>query len=196
MPKPDNHIDKSILVRLKDGDEGAFEKIFWYFNPILYNFVYKILFDKSFAEDITQQVFLKIWEKRTTIDVEMSFSAYLFTIARHLVYQETERLVFEDKFISYSKNRGGDVDNSTFEKIDAVFTESFINDVIGKLPLHQQKIYDLSRRKGLSNREIAQDLNISEKAVENHIYRTLQFLKHNMKKHFILLAFLYIIQAL
>jgi RNA polymerase sigma-70 factor (ECF subfamily) len=194
MPPTEKHIDESILLRLKNGDEKAFDMIFWKFNPMIYNFVNSILFNKSLAEDITQQVFLKIWEKRATINVEKSFSSYLFTIARNFVYQETERLVYENKFISFYKANENELDNSTFEKIDAGFIESFINEVIAQLPEKQQKVFDLSRRKGYSNREIAKELNITEKAVENHVYRTLQFLKEKMKKHFIFLAFIFLSQ--
>lgn len=193
MPPIDKNVDKSILIRLRNGDGKAFEMLFWRFNPIMYNFVNSILFDKSLAEDITQQVFLKIWEKRADIDTEKSFSAYLYTIARNLVYQETERLILENKFISFHKEEN-DLDNSTFEEIDANFVESFINEVVNQLPDSQQKVFDLSRRKGLSNKEIAMQLNITDKAVENHIYRALQFLKEKMKNHFIFLAFIFLSQ--
>lgn len=194
MPPIDKYIDESILIRLKDGDEKAFDMLFWKFNPMIYNFVNSILFNKSLAEDITQQVFLKIWEKRESINLEKSFSSYIYTIARNFVYQETERLVYENKFISFYKANENELDNSTFEKIDAGFIESFINEVIAQLPEKQQKIFDLSRRKGYSNKEIAKELDISEKSVENHVYRTLQFLKEKMKKNFIFLAFLFLSQ--
>lgn len=195
MPLIDKHIDLTLLIRLRNGDEKAFEILFWRFNPIMYNFVNSILFDKSLAEDITQQVFLKIWEKRADIDTEKCFSAYLFTIARNLVYQETERLILENKFISFHKGNN-DLDNSTFEEIDANFVESFINEVVDKLPEFQQKVFDLSRHKGLSNKEIAVQLNITEKAVENYIYRALQFLREKMKNHFIFLSFIFLSQQI
>jgi RNA polymerase sigma-70 factor (family 1) len=192
----DKEIDKSVLFRLREGDGDAFEKLFWKFNPIIYNFINSILFDKSLTEDITQQVFLKIWEKRADIDPTKSFSAYLYTIARNLVYQETERLIYENKFISFYKEKHSEADNSTFEKIDADFVESFIDEIVDQLPDNQRNVFDLSRRKGLSNKEIAQQLNISEKAVENHIYRALQFIKERMKNHFVFLAFLFLSQQL
>lgn len=90
-------MDGNLLIDLKNGDEKAFETLFWEYNQHVYHFVYSLLYDKSMAADLTQNVFLKIWEKHETIDPEQNFDAYLFTIARNLVYKETEnRLLSED----------------------------------------------------------------------------------------------------
>ena len=86
-------IDSETLARLKQGDVRAFEVIFWEYNPRVYHFVYSLLFDKLLAEDLTQTVFLKIWERREWIDPSQPFEAYLFTIARHLAYKESERML-------------------------------------------------------------------------------------------------------
>ena len=77
-------VDKNLLIDLKNGDEKAFENLFWNYNERVYYFIYSLLSDKSMAEDLTQSVFLKILERREGIDPEQSFDAYLFTIARHL----------------------------------------------------------------------------------------------------------------
>ena len=80
-------VDGHLLIDLKNGDEKAFETLFWKYNEHVYHFIYSLLYEKSMAEDLTQNVFLKIWEKHETIDVEQNFDAYLFTIARNLVYK-------------------------------------------------------------------------------------------------------------
>ena len=90
-------MDGNLLIDLKNGDEKAFETLFWEYNQHVYHFVYSLLYDKSMAADLTQNVFLKIWEKHETIDPEQNFDAYLFTIACNLVYKETENRLLSEK---------------------------------------------------------------------------------------------------
>ena len=83
-------IDATVLRRLKEGDETAFESIYWKYNSHVFNFINSLLYDRVLSEDITQSVFMKIWERRESIDLDKGFDAYLFTIARNMVYKETE----------------------------------------------------------------------------------------------------------
>ena len=86
----DNMVPKNILLRLSNDDEKAFEFIYWKYNAHVYNFANSLLYSPKIVQDITQNVFLKIWEKRREINPEQNFNAYLFTIARNMVYKETE----------------------------------------------------------------------------------------------------------
>ena len=61
-------IDQNVLLRLKKGEESAFEAIYWKYSSWVYNFIYSLLYDSTLTEDLTQTVFLKIWEKRESID--------------------------------------------------------------------------------------------------------------------------------
>lgn len=74
-------VNEDLLKRLKVGDEKAFEDLYWTYSPQVYNFINSLLFDKSLAEDLTQNVFLKIWEKHEQIEPGLGITAYLFTIA-------------------------------------------------------------------------------------------------------------------
>ena len=141
-----------MLIDLKNGDEKAFETLFWEYNQHVYHFVYSLLYDKSMAADLTQNVFLKIWEKHETIDPEQNFDAYLFTIARNLVYKETENRLLSE----------------------------YINSLIEELPPSRRKIFRLSRHEHLSYREIAERLSISEKTVETQLSRALRFLRDRL----------------
>lgn len=172
-------IDKKTLIRLSHGDESAFESIFWAYNSYLYNFIYSILYDKSMVEDLTQTVFLKIWEKRETIDPEQNFDAYLFTIARHLVYKETEHRLFCEQMVE-SIAAQTDCDASTESLIEALFVKEYIDTLIEQLPPSRREIFKLSRDSHLSNKEIASKLSLSEKTVETQIYRSLCYLKQQL----------------
>jgi len=98
-----NNIDSKTLQRLKTGDVDAFESIFRIYNGKIYHFVMATLFDKSLAEDITQSVFLSLWEHRQEINPEKNFQAYLYTIAKNRVYRETEKRVLASGYEEHIK---------------------------------------------------------------------------------------------
>lgn len=187
-------VDKEVLIRLKKGDKAAFEELYWIYNRRLYNFVLSVLFDKSLAEDITQTCFLKIWENRATIDEEKGFTSYLHTIAKNLVYRETERELLKNRFLATLQEHKPD--NTTQETIDANLLQEHINKLIEKLPPARKEIFIMSRLQGLSNKEIAEKLSISEKTVETQVYRSIQYLKKHFQDYFILLGLLYLASGL
>ena len=187
-------IDATVLRRLKEGDETAFESIYWKYNSHVFNFINSLLYDRVISEDITQSVFMKIWERRESIDLDKGFDAYLFTIARNMVYKETEnRLLSESAFYALSQQQTNE-DFLMEEKIDADSLRLYIDNLIEQLPLSRKEIFKLSRREHLSNKEIATRLSISEKTVETQLYRSLRFLKEKLSNAH-LLAILLIVLA-
>lgn len=173
-------VSKDILIRLKNGDKTAFESVYWTYNSYIFNFISSLLYDKSLAEDLTQNVFLKIWEKHETIDPTQAFDAYLFTIARNLVYKDSEsRLLFETAIVVLNR-QSFESDTLMEEKIEAESLREYIDSLIEQLPPARKNIFQLSRQKHLSNKEIAEKLSLSEKTVETQLYRALQFLKQRL----------------
>lgn len=173
-------VSKDILMRLKNGDKTAFESVYWTYNSYIFNFISSLLYDKSLAEDLTQNVFLKIWEKHETIDPTQAFDAYLFTIARNLVYKDSEsRLLFETAIVVLNR-QSFESDTLMEEKIEAESLREYIDSLIEQLPPARKNIFQLSRQKHLSNKEIAEKLSLSEKTVETQLYRALQFLKQRL----------------
>lgn len=98
--------EKELLRRLKRGDREAFDAIYERWGGYVYNFTCKTLFNKSLAEDITQELFLRLWEYRTQIDEERNFQAWVFTVARNLVYREGRRMLLNSAFIDVVQQEG------------------------------------------------------------------------------------------
>ena len=171
-------IPKDVLVRLYNNDEKAFEYIYWKYNSYVYNFANSLLYSQDIAENITQNVFMKIWERRHEIDPEQNFNAYLFTIARNMVYKETERRLKSELYVHEYDNTT--LDFSTEQTLDYHFTEEYYHRLINELPPARREIFKLSRFNKLSNKEIASRLSISEKTVETQIYRATCFLKQKL----------------
>lgn len=137
-------IDFETLTRLKQGDVHAFEVIFWEYNPRVYHFVYSLLCDKLLAEDLTQTVFLKIWERREMIDPAQPFEAYLFTIARHLAYKESERMLVAS--LSDLAEAASFTDEVALEdKLEADSLREYIQQLVDRLPVARREIFRLSR---------------------------------------------------
>lgn len=173
-------IDSRILRLLRDGDEKSFEYIFHYYYNQIYTFVLRTLFDKTFAEDITQSVFISLWEKRKIIDPEAGVAPLLYTIARNHIYRQTEQLLLKHKYEQYQQENMQE--NSDIEAdVNNRFLENILSELIEKLPPNRRRIFLLSRKENLSNKEIASRLHISEKTVETQIRRSLIFLREKMK---------------
>jgi RNA polymerase sigma-70 factor (ECF subfamily) len=169
--------DRQLLQLLRLGDESAFEAVYWKYSAWVYNFFNVLLYDKSLAEDLTQNVFLKIWEKRETLNPDEHFEAYLFTIARHLAYRVTGDYPPTESLTASVHDRPENADISTEQEIETASLREYIDSLVEQLPPARREIYRLSRIHHLSNREIAERLSLSVKTVETQLYRSLQFLK-------------------
>ena len=137
-------VNEDLLKRLKAGEEKAFEDLYWTYSPQVYNFINSLLFDKSLAEDLTQNVFLKIWEKHEQIELELGITAYLFTIARHLVFKETEFRLSQHATLHVENIDLSD--NSKEEQQHEVNSLlEYIDHLIENLPPARREIFRLSR---------------------------------------------------
>jgi len=186
------NLDTTILHRLKIGEWDAFEHIFQKYKGKIFHFVGKILCDKHLAEDITQNVFLSVWEHRQNIIPEKNFQAYLYTIAKNLVYRETEKKILASNYEEHIKqNHFNEEDFSTEQTIEANLLEETILHLINKLPEARRKIFLLHFMEDLSNKEIAKQLSISEENVEMQVRRSRDYLRKHLKDSITLSAFLF-----
>ena len=187
--------DSQTLFLLKQGDTNAFEVIFQKYYTKIYHFVLNTLYDKTQAEDITQNVFLAIWEHRENISPERSFSSYLYTIAKNLVFRETEKMVLFSRYEDYVVQTGPiEADFSTLEAIDCEMLKETIFKLIDQLPEARKKIFLLHFKEELSNKEIAERLSISVENVETQVGRSLAHIRKHLKISYSLLMMLLYIQ--
>ena len=186
-------LDIKMLHRLKKGDVSAFEDIFRKYNGKIYRFVLATLYDKSLAEDITQNVFTSIWEHRRDIVPEKNFQAYLYAIAKNMVYRETEKMILASRYHDHvNKLFLDEKDFSTEEIIDANSLEEIILRLIDKLPEARRKIFLLHFTEDLSNKEISKRLSVSEENVETQVRRSLDYLRKHLKEYITSVALLYL----
>lgn len=183
-------IDSSTLNDLKEGSPAAFEKLFNLFHAKVYQFILSCVYNKSIAQDLTQSVFLTIWEHRKTIDPTKNINSYIYTISRNAVYRQTERLILHNKFQKSLMEEQNCDDNDIESNLDYQILERHIWELIEKLPSSRKEIFILSRKDGLSNRDIASRLSISEKTVETQITRSIRYIKKYVKPYISIIGLL------
>jgi len=163
--------EKDLLRRLKKDDENAFRQIFEFYIRQVYQFVYGYLKDKLEAEDVTQNIFQKIWEKRSMIDLNQSFSGFLFTIAYRSVIDHVRKEASKKQWERLRKVENDE--SSSHLTADSLLNnhqfESLYQKALNALTPKRKEIFILSRHEGLSNKEIADKMDISVKTVENHM---------------------------
>lgn len=181
--KPAEKINEATIEGVKNGDMAAFDLVYRAYSKRLYRFVYGIIKTEIDAEEIVQEVFVKIWESHEKIDNFALFDSYLFTIAYNSTISLIRKKLSEKKYIQYIKSlqippqqKSAEI-NSDFE----ILSEK-VNELIGKLPPRQKEVFMLHRENELTYRQIAEKLNISINTVENHMSKALKFLRNNLNK--------------
>lgn len=180
-----------ILKQLANDDKTALEQLFHYYYPRLYCFSKTFLKLEDGIDDILQEVFLKIYQNRKNIKNTDTFQSYIFTITRNLLLNELRSRLNEHKAKENLFRKSVAKEYLITDKIEFLELQEKVNQIIETLPDKRREIYLLSRREGLSHKEIAEQLNISEKTVEYHIGQALTVLKQKMKE-LGLMAMLYV----
>ena len=173
--------NEPALVRsLSEGNILAFNTLFREYSSRLYRFANGYLRSEAESEEIVQEVFTVLWEKRADLKDELSLKSYLFTIAFNIIKKHFRSKSYlsgylQSEFLS-------DFDVGTTEKIDYNSLYKFIAELVEKLPDRRKLIFTKSRFEGLSIKEIAEELGISHKTVENQLTEALRFIRDNLKR--------------
>ena len=159
----------------------AFDALYNYYAHKLHEFVLRFLKQEADAEEIVQEVFIKIWESRGKIDIYQSFEAFLFTIAYNTSMSLLRKRLSETKSREYLKSLQsvGYVENG-IEELQYKELNQQVQDLLKNLTPRQREIYFLSREEGLTHKEIAEKLHISENTVKNHLVNTLKYIKSHI----------------
>lgn len=169
-------METTRLKALREGNEKAFEKIYLnYYKKTLY-FITGLVKSEDDAKELTQEVFVKLWTNRETLDPERSVHSYMYTIARNAAFNFLKHKLVEINYMNEYAAQNIETETSDeilFAKEMALLIEMSVS----KMPAQRRKIYQMSRKEGLSNEEIATRLQISKKTVENQLSLALRELK-------------------
>lgn len=172
--------DEKLLRGIISGDVASFELLFKRYYPRLHKFVNGMLKDYNAAEDVAQDIFMKLWQNRHFLDTRKSVKNYLFVLARNEILD-----ILKSKYNTSVKLHPNLTDDDktavAYKDVsDYVGVGAIIRNEIGKLPPKRREVFILSRYMHLSNAEIAEKCNLSVRTVEKHIELALKDLQKGL----------------
>ncbi len=167
-----------LINKIQRGDSAAFKFLYQKYNSKVYQFTKLYVLSKNDAEEVVQEVFIKLWEQRETLSEIKNIDNYLFILSRNLIFNLSRKKINRD-FLKLTIDKALFVENKTdvFEDIIYSDLKRQIYSLVNKLPKRQRDVFLLSRESCLTNKEIAQRLDISVKTVERHMTEALKTLR-------------------
>jgi RNA polymerase sigma-70 factor (ECF subfamily) len=170
-------IDIELIHGVKNGDIRSFERMFSKYYSVFYKFALGLVKDEWYAEDIAQNVFMKVWQRRATLKEDESLYSYLYVLTKYEIYDH-----FREKHIKLVDRIGErfDFDTLQHDAEDTIYhhdLETALNDAIESLPEKRKEIFKMSRYECLSSKEIAERTGLSVRTVEKHIELALRDLR-------------------
>jgi RNA polymerase sigma-70 factor, ECF subfamily len=173
----------NILERIKNGDKEAFETVFRAYYQSLCLFSLRYLKRIDLAEEIVQDIFVTIWEKRSGLQFETSLKAYLYRAVHNnsLKFLQHQKVV--DKHIQYVIDQKEQYYYEPLNNLQVGEVSRLLENAFAAMPQKTREIFALSREEGLKYAEIAEKMNISIKTVEAHMGNALKILRENLKEY-------------
>lgn len=167
--------DEDLVAALQEGDIRSFDELYRRYSAKLFYLSYKRLNCTEVCEEIVQDFFVSLWERRAILTITVSFSAYVAGCARLKVFSYYHKMGIRNNHMEVVYNAFSESENAFIENIiDTKQLRDVIEQEVCRLPDKCRKIYELSRKSHLNNKEIAVQLGISEKTVENHMTKALK----------------------
>lgn len=170
--------EKILLQKIADGDEIAFKHVFELYKNRVYSFVVKFVHSKADAEEIVQDTFFTIWQKRNTLPNIEHPRNYIYTIVRNKTYNYLNQAAKNQKILAQLWANMQIESNDIEEQTDFKDSEMLIKSGLANLSAQKQQIFKMSRVDGLSHEEIALQVGLSKSRVKNIIVDVLKYLRH------------------
>lgn len=175
-----------ILVKLlKAGDGSALEEIYSRYSERIFFTAYKKLRSKEMAEEIVQGLFISLWANRQTAHIE-KLESYLYTAIRYKVIDYIKSRLVRERYSQFARDQQSTNDYSSESKVLLQELSVAIDNTIRQLPEKTQEIFRLSRYENRSVKEIAQSMNLSEKAVQYHVTQSLKFMRLHLREFMVM----------
>ncbi|WP_343689377.1 RNA polymerase sigma-70 factor [Chitinophaga sp.] len=178
------HSENELLNLIAQGDQHAYQVIFEKYWGSIYNTCLLLTKSPAFAEDITQDVFTMLWEKRTTLPAIGKLEGFLFISARNIIYSRMRKLASDKAYRQYIQHcLQEQQDPGAHEQSEYRELEQTILRTIHNLSPQQQKAFTLSRFQGLQHKEIAQNMGVSPVTIKSYIVQAISTLRRALANH-------------
>lgn len=175
--------ERSLILRLIEGDEDAFCELYATYKNRLIYFAMRFLKSREYAEDVFQDAFTVVWQSRRFINPDASFSSYLYTIMRNRILNQLRNAANEEELKESILSQALDYTEDTKREVMLNDLKSLISHALQQLTPRQREIFEMSREAQLSHKEIADKLGISVNTVQEHISTSLKLIRTYLIKY-------------
>ncbi len=172
--------EKELMSRLCNGDQRAFDIIYNSYSSPIYKNILRLVKQSDLAEEVLQNVFMKLWEKRESITVETSLKNYLFRAAHNHLIDLFRRASFDRRLFDQLAQMSTRLYSNTDEITDLKDMQTLLREAIEMLPPQRKKIYLLCKIEGKSYEEVSKMLNISTSTISDHIVKATKSIKSHL----------------
>lgn len=178
-----NHLDneKELLLRIAEGNEDAFVTLFHRHQDHIFKVVFQVLKSQALAEEVVQDIFIKVWEERQKLPTVQQFQNWLFILSRNYLISYLRRMALEEKVRKAWIEERPMNENSTDYKLRSTQFNALLQETISNLPTQQQAVFRLAKEQHLTYEEIARRLSISPNTVRIHMSRALDAVRKGLK---------------
>ena len=176
-------LDKDLVELLVGGSQQAFAELYARYRERIIYFCKHYMINKEDAEDIVQDIFIQLWEKRHFLGSVTSFSGYVQTMTKNCILKKLRHLDVHARFAQHILMNNNDSTNETEETIIGNDYEKLLNEMIERLPPKQKEIFKLSRIEGLDYKEIAELLQTSVENVRKNASLALKKIQDQLSKY-------------
>lgn len=189
--------DKELVLSLSNGSEDAFRTLYLRYKDKLWHYCFSLLKSEDDADDMIQEVFIRIWELRNFMNPDLSFSSFIYTMTRNRVLNHFRKMDVELQVKNALARKLPVSEESAESALISAEYQQILLSAIDNLPPQQKRVFNLSRMENLSHKDIARQLNLSVYTVQEYISGALHFIKGYIMKYtdltfsMILLCFLF-----
>lgn len=188
--------ERQWISLLRQGEQKAFDAIYQFYSQPIYSRLLAMTKIVDVADELLQDIFLKVWEKRVSIDESLSFQAWLYKIAEHAVYDHYRKMARDARMREHLLRDFAELYNQTEDYILNKERTNLLDQALQRLPQQRQLIFKLCRVEGKSYEEAASILNISTSTVSNQLVKATKSIKDfvffNSKEFLILMIAFYL----
>src|SRR4030042_5101155 len=169
-----------VVQKLRSGDEKFYKSVFYEYYPLLTYFANRYVNDMEVAKEIVQDLFVKLYEKRFSLNIDLSFKSYLYKSVYNSCINYLNQTALREQHHRQIKNLTNEQTVLTDDIMNMVELEKKIYSEIEKLPAQCKRVFKMNRFDGLSNSEIASRLKLSKRTIETQISKALRILRKNV----------------
>lgn len=182
MPFEGIHNEKQLLTQVSQGDRQAFQVLYKSCYPLIQRYILLFEPSPSILDELTQDVFVRIWEKRDRLEAVESFKGYLFLVTRNVVFNFIRALKVRQKVKELDESSSPPVNDLENELLFKQYYEIAL-EAMNKLPPGRRKVLKMSIDDGLSLDEIATELRISRSGVKKQLYAATAYVRQYLQEH-------------